>query len=120
MEMGGKKIQPNLILLYETRGVKVCRCVQLRLSFMSALCSCVTHIGLHVLTPLCVAGETVGEEQTAVTIAGVQQAAFADHNVQYQFRTENNGGQVSGGTGEGGRSGFNRGSCNCHGADCVL
>ncbi|XP_016896441.1 upstream stimulatory factor 2 isoform X1 [Cynoglossus semilaevis] len=40
-------------------------------------------------------GETVGEEQTAVTIAGVQQAAFADHNVQYQFRTENNGGQVT-------------------------
>lgn len=70
---------------------------------MSALCSCVTHIGSHVLTPLCVAGETVGEEQTAVTIAGVQQAAFADHNVQYQFRTENNGGQVSGGYWGGGQ-----------------
>lgn len=35
------------------------------------------------------------EEQTAVTITGVPQAAFADHNVQYQFRTENSGGQVS-------------------------
>ncbi|XP_028454003.1 upstream stimulatory factor 2 isoform X1 [Perca flavescens] len=44
---------------------------------------------------LCVAGETVGaEEQTAVTITGVPQAAFAD-NVQYQFRTENSGGQVT-------------------------
>lgn len=32
------------------------------------------------------------EEQTAV-IAGVPQSAFAD-NVHYQFRTENNGGQV--------------------------
>ncbi|CAL8292336.1 unnamed protein product [Merluccius merluccius] len=41
-------------------------------------------------------GETVGtEEQTAVTIASVQQAAFGDHNVQYQFRTENSGGQVT-------------------------
>ncbi|XP_048085299.1 upstream stimulatory factor 2 isoform X4 [Alosa alosa] len=40
-------------------------------------------------------GEAVGaEEQAAVTIASVQQAAFADHNVQYQFRTESNGGQV--------------------------
>ncbi|KAM9823750.1 upstream stimulatory factor 2 [Neosynchiropus ocellatus] len=39
-------------------------------------------------------GESV-EEQAAVTIAGVQQAAFTDHNVQYQFRTENNGGQVT-------------------------
>lgn len=45
---------------------------------------------------LCVAGEAVGtEEQAAVTITGVSQAAFPDHNVQYQFRTENNGGQVS-------------------------
>ncbi len=36
------------------------------------------------------------EEQAAVTIASVQHAAaFADHNVQYQFRTENTGGQVS-------------------------
>uniref|UniRef100_A0A665UW70 Upstream stimulatory factor 2-like n=1 Tax=Echeneis naucrates TaxID=173247 RepID=A0A665UW70_ECHNA len=44
----------------------------------------------------CVAGEVVGtEEQTAVTITGVPQAAFTDHNVQYQFRTENNGGQVT-------------------------
>lgn len=47
---------------------------------------------------LCVAGEAVGaEEQAAVTITGVSQAAFPDHNVQYQFRTENNGGQVSSG-----------------------
>ncbi|XP_035238420.1 upstream stimulatory factor 2 isoform X1 [Anguilla anguilla] len=37
-----------------------------------------------------------GTEQTAVTIAGVPQAAaFADHNIQYQFRTENSGGQVT-------------------------
>lgn len=44
-----------------------------------------------------VSAEGVGaEEQAAVTIASVQQAAaFADHNVQYQFRTENSGGQVS-------------------------
>lgn len=36
------------------------------------------------------------DEQTAVAIASVQQAtAFADHNIQYQFRTENNGGQVT-------------------------
>uniref|UniRef100_A0A8C7IU08 Upstream stimulatory factor 2 n=1 Tax=Oncorhynchus kisutch TaxID=8019 RepID=A0A8C7IU08_ONCKI len=35
------------------------------------------------------------EEQTAATIESVQQAAaFADHNVQYQFRTENSGGQA--------------------------
>lgn len=48
------------------------------------------------LVARCVAGETVGtEEQTAVTITGVPQAAFAEHNVQYQFRTENSGGQVS-------------------------
>ncbi|XP_056153800.1 upstream stimulatory factor 2 isoform X2 [Lampris incognitus] len=41
-------------------------------------------------------GEAVGaEEQTAITIASVQQSAFADHNVQYQFRTENSGGQVT-------------------------
>ncbi|RVE66682.1 hypothetical protein OJAV_G00109710 [Oryzias javanicus] len=41
-------------------------------------------------------GEAVGgPEQTAVTIANVQQAAFADHGVQYQFRTENSGGQVT-------------------------
>ncbi|XP_010865359.1 upstream stimulatory factor 2 isoform X7 [Esox lucius] len=41
--------------------------------------------------------EGVGtEEQTAVTITSVPQAAaFADHNVQYQFRTENSGGQVT-------------------------
>lgn len=43
-------------------------------------------------------GEGVGaEEPAAVTIASAQQAAVfaADHNVQYQFRTENSGGQVS-------------------------
>ncbi|KAK1804867.1 hypothetical protein P4O66_019128 [Electrophorus voltai] len=42
-------------------------------------------------------GERVGaEEQAAVTIASAQQAAvFTDHNVQYQFRTENSGGQVT-------------------------
>lgn len=32
-----------------------------------------------------------------MAIASVQQAAFSDHNIQYQFRTENNGGQVRGG-----------------------
>ncbi|VCX32058.1 unnamed protein product [Gulo gulo] len=31
----------------------------------------------------------------APAIASVQQAAFGDHNIQYQFRTENNGGQVT-------------------------
>ncbi|XP_026304534.1 upstream stimulatory factor 2 isoform X3 [Piliocolobus tephrosceles] len=35
------------------------------------------------------------EEQTAVAITSVQQAAFGDHNIQYQFRTETNGGQVT-------------------------
>uniref|UniRef100_A0A3B4F715 Upstream stimulatory factor 2-like n=1 Tax=Pundamilia nyererei TaxID=303518 RepID=A0A3B4F715_9CICH len=41
-------------------------------------------------------GEAVGtDEQTAVTITGVPQTAFADHNVQYQFRTDNSGGQVT-------------------------
>ncbi|XP_069372812.1 upstream stimulatory factor 2 isoform X2 [Paralichthys olivaceus] len=41
-------------------------------------------------------GEVVGaEEHTAVTITGVPQGAFADHNVQYQFRTENSGGHVT-------------------------
>lgn len=48
---------------------------------------------------LCPAAPTGGdgpgaEEQTAVAIASVQQAAFGDHNIQYQFRTESNGGQV--------------------------
>ncbi|XP_042296614.1 upstream stimulatory factor 2 isoform X3 [Sceloporus undulatus] len=37
---------------------------------------------------------TNADEQTAVAIASVQQAAFTDHNIQYQFRTENNGGQA--------------------------
>ncbi|KAM4538856.1 upstream stimulatory factor 2 [Odontesthes bonariensis] len=41
-------------------------------------------------------GEASGaDEQTAVTITSVSQAAFADHGVQYQFRTENSGGQVT-------------------------
>ncbi|XP_023280605.1 upstream stimulatory factor 2-like [Seriola lalandi dorsalis] len=41
-----------------------------------------------------VSEDGTGEEQTAVTIASVQQAAaFGDHNIQYQFRTE--GGQVT-------------------------
>ncbi|XP_053460751.1 upstream stimulatory factor 2 isoform X2 [Nycticebus coucang] len=35
------------------------------------------------------------EEQTAVAITSVQQAAFGDSNIQYQFRTETNGGQVT-------------------------
>ncbi|NP_001088134.1 upstream transcription factor 2, c-fos interacting L homeolog [Xenopus laevis] len=39
--------------------------------------------------------DTSAEEHTAVAIATVQQAAFSDHNIQYQFRTENNGGQVT-------------------------
>uniref|UniRef100_K7FNL4 Upstream stimulatory factor 2 n=1 Tax=Pelodiscus sinensis TaxID=13735 RepID=K7FNL4_PELSI len=33
--------------------------------------------------------------QPQVAIASVQQAAFADHNIQYQFRTENNVAQVT-------------------------
>ena len=58
---------------------------------MTLPCCSVTDVKLVVF-----AGETVGtEEQTAVTITGVPQAAFAEHNVQYQFRTENSGGQVS-------------------------
>lgn len=40
-------------------------------------------------------GEAVGEEPATVAIAGVPQAAFSDHNVQYQFRTDSNGGQVT-------------------------
>uniref|UniRef100_M3ZY32 Upstream transcription factor 2, c-fos interacting n=1 Tax=Xiphophorus maculatus TaxID=8083 RepID=M3ZY32_XIPMA len=40
-------------------------------------------------------GEAVGTDgQSAVTITSVPQAAFTDHGVQYQFRTENNGGQA--------------------------
>lgn len=54
---------------------------------------CLHRVSIFSLVNWCVAGEAVvTEEQTAV-IAGVPQAAFAD-NVQYQFRTENNGGQV--------------------------
>ncbi|KAM9309772.1 upstream stimulatory factor 2 isoform 2-T2 [Pholidichthys leucotaenia] len=41
-----------------------------------------------------VSEDGAGDEQTAVTIASVQQAgAFGDHNIQYQFRAE--GGQVT-------------------------
>ncbi|XP_030637713.1 upstream stimulatory factor 2 isoform X1 [Chanos chanos] len=37
-----------------------------------------------------------GGEQAEVTIASVQPTqAFVDHNIQYQFRTENSGGQVT-------------------------
>lgn len=55
--------------------------------------ACLHRVSVFSLVNWCVAGEAVvTEEQTAV-IAGVPQAAFAD-NVQYQFRTENNGGQV--------------------------
>ncbi|XP_061839267.1 upstream stimulatory factor 2 isoform X2 [Nerophis lumbriciformis] len=39
--------------------------------------------------------EGEGEEQSAGSIPGVPQASFTDHNVQYQFRTENSGGQVT-------------------------
>ncbi|XP_061597298.1 upstream stimulatory factor 2-like isoform X3 [Cololabis saira] len=38
--------------------------------------------------------EGEADEQTAVAIAGVPQATFAEHGVQYQFRTENSGGQA--------------------------
>ncbi|XP_054619088.1 upstream stimulatory factor 2 isoform X2 [Dunckerocampus dactyliophorus] len=39
--------------------------------------------------------EGEAEERSGGTIAGVPQGAFTDHNVQYQFRTENSGGQVT-------------------------
>lgn len=62
-------------------------------SFMAGLLQEASRLPLFILADCCVAGEAVvADEQTAV-IAGVPQAAFAD-NVQYQFRTENNGGQV--------------------------
>ena len=49
----------------------------------------------HPRDPPTAGGDGPGaEEQTAVAIASVQQAAFGDHNIQYRFRTENNGGQV--------------------------
>ncbi|XP_019721674.1 upstream stimulatory factor 2-like isoform X2 [Hippocampus comes] len=35
------------------------------------------------------------EDQSAGTISAVPQAAFPDHNVQYQFRTDNSDGQVT-------------------------
>ncbi|XP_061885520.1 upstream stimulatory factor 2 isoform X4 [Entelurus aequoreus] len=38
--------------------------------------------------------EGEAEEQSAGSIPGVPQASFTDHNVQYQFRTENSGGQA--------------------------
>ncbi|XP_037549299.1 upstream stimulatory factor 2 [Nematolebias whitei] len=37
----------------------------------------------------------VSDGHSAVTITSVPQAAFSDHGVQYQFRTENAGGQVT-------------------------
>ncbi|KAJ8289196.1 hypothetical protein COCON_G00018550 [Conger conger] len=41
-------------------------------------------------------GDNGGGAEQTVTIAGVPQAAaFVDHNIQYQFRTENSGGQVT-------------------------
>lgn len=62
------------------------------LLLLDALSSALVCVGFEARCG-CVAGEAVvTEEQTAV-IAGVPQAAFSD-NVQYQFRTENNGGQV--------------------------
>lgn len=55
---------------------------------------CVSEESLGGEEPDSVTIETV--QQGAVTIETVQQAAaFSDHNVQYQFRTENSGGQVS-------------------------
>lgn len=45
-----------------------------------------------------------------MAIASVQQAAFGDHNIQYQFRTENNGGQVRPRAGAGGERGAERGA----------
>ncbi|XP_061661403.1 upstream stimulatory factor 2 isoform X2 [Syngnathoides biaculeatus] len=39
--------------------------------------------------------EGEAEDQSAGTISPVPQGAFTDHNVQYQFRTENTGGQVT-------------------------
>ncbi|KAM9776931.1 upstream stimulatory factor 2 isoform X2 [Syngnathus typhle] len=39
--------------------------------------------------------EQLQEGEVAGTISAVAQAAFSDHNVQYQFRTDNNGGQVT-------------------------
>nr|AFK10821.1 upstream transcription factor 2, c-fos interacting [Callorhinchus milii] len=35
------------------------------------------------------------DEQNTVAISSVQQSGFSDHNIQYQFRTENSGGQKS-------------------------
>uniref|UniRef100_A0A672GUJ7 Upstream stimulatory factor 2-like n=1 Tax=Salarias fasciatus TaxID=181472 RepID=A0A672GUJ7_SALFA len=50
----------------------------------------------HTLQERLTQWEAVGtDEQTAVAITSVPQAAFADHNVQYQFQTENSGGQVT-------------------------
>ncbi|XP_056399127.1 upstream stimulatory factor 2 isoform X2 [Hyla sarda] len=53
------------------------------------------HDGFHWRNSGKSGDETSADEHTAVAIATVQQAAFADHNIQYQFRTENNGGQVT-------------------------
>uniref|UniRef100_A0A3Q2WY87 Upstream stimulatory factor 2 n=1 Tax=Haplochromis burtoni TaxID=8153 RepID=A0A3Q2WY87_HAPBU len=54
-------------------------------------------VTFSILTPVSLSPfsleDGTGEEQTAVTIASVPQAAtFGDHNIQYQFRTE--GGQA--------------------------
>lgn len=53
------------------------------------------HVCVCACVRVCwyVAGEAVTDEATAVTITSVPQAAFSEH-VQYQFRTENTGGQV--------------------------
>ncbi|XP_077600185.1 upstream stimulatory factor 2 [Stigmatopora nigra] len=39
--------------------------------------------------------EGEAEDQSTGTISAVSQATFADHNVQYQFGTDNSGGQVT-------------------------
>ncbi|XP_057683457.1 upstream stimulatory factor 2 isoform X1 [Corythoichthys intestinalis] len=39
--------------------------------------------------------EGEAEDQSTGAISAVSQAAFADHNVQYQFRTDSSGGQVT-------------------------
>lgn len=75
----------------------MCCNIELRyLQLHSGLVSCL--VTFSILTPVSLSPfsleDGTGEEQTAVTIASVPQAAtFGDHNIQYQFRTE--GGQVS-------------------------
>lgn len=54
---------------------------------------CSFTLSVHVC--VCVSGEGLGvEEPAAVTIANAHQAAVFADNVQYQFRTESNSGQV--------------------------